>query len=122
MSFGERLKEARINKGFTQKQLSLSLNITNTAISNYEKDISFPNTDILYKIFDILGCDPNFLFQDVVDIKASPILTTEEEKLINDYRDLSQQGQEYIQQTMFLAKQTYKKSTDSAMLETQTGA
>lgn len=32
-------------------------------------------------------------------------------------RDLSTQGQEYIRQTMFIAKQTYKKSPDTSVPE-----
>ena len=64
MSFATRLKEARENKNLTQKKLAELVGVRNTAISNYEKAVSFPNIDILYKIFDILQIEPNFFFQD----------------------------------------------------------
>ncbi len=64
MSFGDRLRESRNKKGYSQKRLAELVGVTNTAISNYEQNTSFPNTDILYKLFDALECEPNFLFWD----------------------------------------------------------
>lgn len=87
MSFGSRLKEARTSKGLTQKELAQLISVANTAISNYENDSNFPNTDILYKIFHALGCDPNFLFQDVVTLKKET-LTPGELTHIAKYRQL----------------------------------
>lgn len=42
--------------------------------------------------------------------KENNSLSDEEEKLIMNYRSLSEQGQEYIQQQMFMAKEVYKKA------------
>ena len=36
-------------------------------------------------------------------------LSSDEHQLVEDYRSLNDQGQEYIRQTMYMAKQTYKK-------------
>ena len=38
-----------------------------------------------------------------------PALSADEQQLIDDYRSLNEQGQEYIRQTMYMAKQTHKK-------------
>lgn len=35
--------------------------------------------------------------------------SADEQQLIDDYRSLNEQGQEYIRQTMYMAKQTHKK-------------
>ena len=40
-------------------------------------------------------------------------------QLIDDYRSLNEQGQEYIRQTMYMAKQTHKKMPDLSDLEKQ---
>lgn len=64
MSFGERLKQRRKELGITQVQLADKLNVTKGAVGNYESGISSPKAEILYKVFDVLQCDANFLFQD----------------------------------------------------------
>ena len=68
MSFGDRLKESRENLGLNQTQLGEMVGVGNTTISNYEKGISFPNVDFLYKLFEALDVDPNFLFQDEINV------------------------------------------------------
>lgn len=45
--------------------------------------------------------------------------TDEEKQLVDDYRSLNEQGQEYIRQTMYMAKQTHKKMPDLSDLEKQ---
>lgn len=98
MSFGERLKEARIMKGLTQKQLAEKLSIGGTTVTGYEKDNSEPSMNTISKIMEILDVDANFLFQD----EASGIETEEKvmaEKIrcvVRKYRSLDQFGQETI--------------------------
>lgn len=48
-----------------------------------------------------------------------PALSADEQQLIDDYRSLNEQGQEYIRQTMYMAKQTHKKMPDLSNLEKQ---
>ena len=45
--------------------------------------------------------------------------SADEQQLIDDYRALNEQGQEYIRQTMYMAKQTHKKMPDLSDLEKQ---
>ena len=81
MAFKDRLKEAREQAGLNQTELAELLgNVTNKTISSYENGNSFPKTDILYKIFDVLHTTPNFLFQDVVNIQKK----TKEELTISE--------------------------------------
>ena len=99
MSFRDRLKEARIAKGFKQIELSEKIGMSKNAVSNYENGSSNPNVDVLYKIFEVLEIDPNFLFQDEVPIHNT-VLTSDEKDLIEQYRKLNVSGQkrqkEYI--------------------------
>ena len=48
-----------------------------------------------------------------------PALSADEQQLIDDYRSLNEQGQGYIRQTMYMAKQTHKKMPDLSDLEKQ---
>lgn len=72
MSFSQRLKERREKVGLTQMELANILGITKGAIGNYETGFSSPKADILYKLFDALDCDANYLFQDEMNIKKEP--------------------------------------------------
>lgn len=45
--------------------------------------------------------------------------SADEQQLVRDYRELNAQGQEYIRQTMYMAKQTHKKMPDLSDLEKQ---
>lgn len=47
----------------------------------------------------------------------APALSADEQQLIDDYRSLNEQGQEYIRQTMYMAKQTHKKMPDLSDME-----
>ena len=64
MGIGKRVKERRIELNLTQEELSKLLGITKSAVGNYENEISHPKEDVLYKLFDALKCDANYLFQD----------------------------------------------------------
>lgn len=64
MSFGTRLKARREQLGITQPQLAEMLGVSKGAIGNYETDANSPKATILFKVFDVLKCDANYLFQD----------------------------------------------------------
>ena len=69
MSIGTRIKQAREKKGLTRNELAKIVDVTPSAISNYENEISSPKEPILYKLMEALECDANYLFQD--DMKKS---------------------------------------------------
>lgn len=101
MSFGTRLKMARTAAGLNQKELGEKVGVTGNAISNYENGTSAPNDRVLLLLFDALGVEPNFLFQDSFEKKAPARvqgLTPEEWEIIQDYRaaSLDQEGQALI--------------------------
>lgn len=77
MGIGRRIKEARELADLTQKELAGLVNITPSAITNYEKEVSHPKDTILYDLMKTLNVDANFLFQDVVDLgdKKTPTTT-----------------------------------------------
>lgn len=89
MAFKDRLKEARVLRGFKQKMLAEKIGgITGNTISNYEKGVSSPSVDIIEKIFDILEVTPNYMFQDSFNTSYSENLDTKEVVLIKKYRSL----------------------------------
>lgn len=52
--FSENLKAMRKAKGYTQEELAIKLNVTRQTISKWEKGLSLPDVDFLFKIADVL--------------------------------------------------------------------
>lgn len=90
LTFGEKLKQARISKKLTQKQLSDKLDVSNTVISNWEKNINRPDVDILEVMCGILDIEPNSLFN--VKNNDNSTYSLVEKKLVSDYRRLDDHG------------------------------
>lgn len=97
MSVGSRMKERRESLGMTQVQLAELLGVTKGAIGNYETDANSPKASILYKVFEVLKCDANYLFKDEIrerrEYTASP---HEMEHLVKKYRLLDPYGKEAV--------------------------
>ena len=57
----ERLKEIRLEKGFTQKQLAIAVGLTETALCNYEKGIREPSLDVFKQLCIVLEVSSDYL-------------------------------------------------------------
>lgn len=70
----DRLKEARVRAGLTQKQVAGMVGIATTTLSGYERGASDPDVGTLCKLMDALNTDANFLYQDysLEETKKSP--------------------------------------------------
>lgn len=97
MGIGKRIKEARENLGLTQSELAGLVGVTGSAITNYEKETSHPKESVMYKLFEALKVDANYLFQDVADISDSTnTVTISELNHIKKYRQLDNYGKRII--------------------------
>lgn len=107
MSFGSRIKERRTALGLSRQDLANALGVTTTAIGNYETDYSTPKIELLYKMFDILQCDANYLYQD--DMKAISFrLSSDESELIECYRSLNAESKSLALNTvLYLREREY---------------
>ncbi|MBQ1322199.1 MAG: helix-turn-helix transcriptional regulator, partial [Erysipelotrichaceae bacterium] len=54
MNIGKRIKEIRIRRGLTEKQLGEKIGKSASAISNYENNFRGLNAEILVKIIKVL--------------------------------------------------------------------
>jgi len=52
---GQLITELRKEKGLTQKQLAEALNVTDKAVSKWERGLSFPDISMLEPLSDLLG-------------------------------------------------------------------
>ncbi len=89
--FGEKLKQARKNKGIRQLELAKLLNTTNTSVSNWENNFSRPDLDMIKKMCSILNVSANYF----LEIEEEE-LSSEEKNIIQLYRVMDQQGKEVL--------------------------
>lgn len=61
MSLGKRLKEARERCGLSQKKAAEKLNITNKALSTYERDFRDPDTGTLKRLAELYNVSTDYL-------------------------------------------------------------
>lgn len=96
MSIGSRMRERREELGITQPELADMLGITKGAVSNYETGANTPKAAMMYKIFKVLKCDANFLYQDYLEESKSTMLPPEERRVLHLYRELNAEGKEKL--------------------------
>ena len=71
MTIGERIKEQRIKAGLTQKQLGERIGVSGSAIGQFEKKDSMPNSKTLKKISEALNIPPSYLWGDFKTVKEA---------------------------------------------------
>ncbi|WP_317395683.1 helix-turn-helix transcriptional regulator [Blautia hydrogenotrophica] len=109
MSIGSRIKERREQLHLSRNELANKINVTPSAIANYENEISLPKFEIMYKLFDALDCDANYLHQDEMkNLKYKDKPTPEEfENIVKKYRDLDDHGKKMVD---FTLEEEYERS------------
>ena len=101
----QRMKELRLEKGLTQKELAEKIGSTSKSIWAYENKIAVPPLDVLKKLADFFNCSIDYLANRSDDfgnitIKESSIsaLSTDEQLLLNDFRALSRSDKAQVRE------------------------
>jgi len=118
VTFGQRLRKARKERGFTQKQLADLIDAKHNSVSDWENDKNKPDPDTIEYICGALDIPVSFLFSDSIQIKKSPEPTDLDSEdlhpLLKIYEQLNVDGQnrlmEYAQDLAEMPK--YKKCPD----------
>lgn len=91
-----RLKESRLKKGISQKQVALALNVSPPTVSQWEAGLYFPKYEHLMKLAEIYEVSPDYLSGK--DTKKEPAtngkLSPNAQELIDK---LSQMDQDQLQ-------------------------
>ena len=64
MSFGNNLRTARKEKGITQEQLADMLNVSRQAVSKWESENGYPETEKLLTMSKLLGVSLDYLMDN----------------------------------------------------------
>lgn len=122
MPIGDRIAERRKQLGMTQDELAKRMGYkSKAAISKIETNVNDITQSTVVKFAEVLDTSINYLMGWDYESKSNsaPILSSDESQLIEDYRGLTPPGQEYIRQTMAMAKQSYgEKNLPVSHLET----
>ena len=80
---GDRIRQYRELRHFSQKEFAEKLGVTNSRVSNWEQGINRPDVDFLKTICEVLNVSPS----DLLDVHLNAEEFTEQEKqLIRNYR------------------------------------
>lgn len=88
MSLNSRIKERREALNMSRAELADIIGVTSSAIANYENGISSPKIELLYKLFEALKCDANYLYQDEMKEFTNETPSNDELIIIKKYRSL----------------------------------
>lgn len=103
------LKELRRQRNMNQKQLAGLMNVAPNTISTWEKGKREPNCADLKRLADIFNVSLDYLLSRNNGAKCVS-LSKEQEKLLNDFKDLNKPNQQIILTTItaFLTQQAAK--------------
>lgn len=64
MTLGDKLTKLRKENNYTQEQLAEILGVSRQAVSKWESDTAYPETDKLIKLGELYGCSMDYLLKD----------------------------------------------------------
>lgn len=70
-SFGDRLKELRLNKNMPQRKVAAFLDIDTSVLSKFEKNIRQPSREIILKIAELFEVDGQQLITEALTDKIA---------------------------------------------------
>ena len=101
--FAKKLKLLRNSKGWTQEELAARLNVSRSAVGNYESGIRTPKYEELEEIADLFNCTMSYLLEkdrlgpdEWYDGKEGYYLKEDESHLIDRYRELNLIGKKEL--------------------------
>lgn len=97
LTFGEKLKEARKQKNFTQKQLAKLIGAAHNSISDWENNKNKPDPDTIELLCGVLKVTPNYLLASTEE-DFSP----KEKSFIKKYRFISEHSPEGVKTVNYI--------------------
>lgn len=98
----------------SQKTLAEKIGVKHNTISSWESCTNSVDIDSLFKICDALNVSVNVMMGIDDNTNNNDTLNENENYLLNTFKNLSVQGQEYILQTIDMVKDKYKKDLYSS--------
>ena len=97
--FGQFISEMRKKNKLTQAELARKLDVTDKAVSRWERGLGFPDINTLEALADALGISLLKLMQAKQNEDNEPISTEQAEELLSDTIQLSNKLNKYVKFT-----------------------
>lgn len=97
--FGQFISEMRKRNKLTQAELARKLDVTDKAVSRWERGLGFPDINTLEALADALGISLLELMQAKQNENNEPISTEQAEELLSDTIQLSNKLNKYVKFT-----------------------
>ena len=113
---GAKIKELRDQKGWSQRNLAMRAEMSNTEIARIEKgERNNPTLDVILKLSSAFGISVNYFLPFIgVTNTSEEKFNKEELDLINDYRTLKDDNKKVVAQVVSALK---CKGSDTAVVE-----
>ena len=73
MSLGDKLAKLRKENNYTQEQLAEILGVSRQAVSRWESDVAYPETDKLIRLGELYNCSLDYLIKDETPSSRQPV-------------------------------------------------
>ncbi|MCR4258303.1 XRE family transcriptional regulator [Streptococcus uberis] len=87
---GNKIRELRLERGLTQKELAERIGMGDTTIANYEKGIRAPKRNKIFKIASVLGKSVDDFFPNNSKLSNITTITPSQPEITQIYNTLSQ--------------------------------
>lgn len=87
-----RIKELRESKGFTQQQAAIALNLPVSTYRSYETGAREPSVETLILLSEMYNVTVDYILSHTI----KPLVTIEEAKQVQKYRELDDFGKETV--------------------------
>ena len=67
MTLGDKLAKLRKERNYTQEELADLLHVSRQAVSKWESDLAYPETDKLLQLGKLYDCSMDYLLKDIPD-------------------------------------------------------
>jgi transcriptional regulator with XRE-family HTH domain len=129
LDIGKNIRNLRLQKNIPQRDLAQIIGVSKSTMSNYERNYSTPDPDILVKLADYFNVSIDYLFDYEDSHKFeltkessnynhpnAAVLSKDEWNLLNYYNRLQDENKDYIkgQMIQLFLGQTEVKSEDSS--------
>lgn len=96
INIGNRIKNRRKELGLTQTDIYQECGIASGALSQIENGNRTPSAIAFYRLSQVLHCNMEWLITGNTTTSQDLIISESEEKLLNTYRELTQDDQEEL--------------------------
>lgn len=107
MQPGKRIKEFRLEKGLTQKELADAIKYSDAYLSEIERGVSKPSRDFLIKLTEVYGISTDYVLHGSEDEQKKYLLVKEPEfpyqivptatkKLLDSVKEILESGNEIM--------------------------